>query len=168
MIGIRSEQRREVWKSFAAYQEYVLRNKELFPENAYLIATSGWWYTLDDHRCPHDAALEQCAFTEVDDRSGVRSLNIDVRLISAHYCGIIHISYPHVMSYTLESRASRRGMRDWFSDRFFLSKQGGVVHDIKWEGRYEKESCGWHIEASDVKVAWIPDDPRLPKEPRRA
>lgn len=75
----------DIGQSFVRYEEYLANVKELFPNSAYALATSDWYFNFNDHRCPHDSWLESCTLTEESSgkRSEVRSISLKLRMLNA-------------------------------------------------------------------------------------
>jgi hypothetical protein len=75
----------DVMEAFSRYRDYVVAHKGQFPPSAYELATSGWFYNGDDHRCPHDAWLENMTILEnaSGKRREIRSCSISLRLLGA-------------------------------------------------------------------------------------
>jgi hypothetical protein len=157
MPFILSEQRHAgVGAAFQRYWEYLERSRRDFPRSAYSLATSAWYYNADDHRCPHDAWLEEVVLSETASgaRHEERSTTLRIRLLSAHHDGHIELSYPKVLRYRLELDPAVAGHRDWRYDEFRLTEDGNVLHEIEW---WSTSAIGhWVIEASDVEFAWKP------------
>ena len=160
MAFILSEQRdagpEEMLAGFESYRGYLERLRSQFPSKAYELATSAWYYDPSDHRCPHDAWLEEVILSEIGsgERAEVRAMSIRVRLLGAYHDGYIELNYPRVFSYELGARP-QRGHRDWRFDEFRLTGDGHVLHEIEWWG--PQEAGRWLIEASDVHFTWIPN-----------
>jgi len=156
MTFILSEQRdADVGAAFQRYREYVERLRQDFPRGAYSLATSDWYYA-DDHRCPHDAWLEEVTLSETatGPRHEVRSVTMRIRLLGAHHDGHIELRYPKVFRYQLELDPALDGHRDWRYDEFRLTQDGNVLHQIEW---WSLGAIGhWLIEASDVEFGWTP------------
>lgn len=72
---------------FDRYCRYLEDRRHEFPPNAYLLATSEWWFNVEDHRCPHDGWLNEFRVEErgEGDRQEVRSTAIRVRLLGAYH-----------------------------------------------------------------------------------
>ena len=146
--------------AFERYKAYLEAVRERFPPSAYDLAASVWYHDFSDHRCPHDAWLEQLTIRELggDNRSESRHLEIVIRLLGAYHDGHIEFRYKGVTAYRCELDAQEndfeRGHRDWRYDEFRLSDSGRLVHEIEWAGQ---DSTGtWVIEASDVAFSWLP------------
>jgi hypothetical protein len=148
--------------SFRRYQEYLASVAAAFPPNAYALATSPWYHDFSDHRCPHDAWLEEVRVVEkgAGPRQATRTVGITVRLLGGYHDGRIEFTYRDVTAY--ECGFSRRspgtpgGHADWRYDEFRLSERGGLLHEIEWW--HMRETARWLIEAADVEFHWQPVD----------
>lgn len=149
---------KDVVGALKRYREYIQSVRESLPEAVLALATSDWYYTLHDHRCPHDAWLESVTISEPSsgNRHEIRSTSIRVRLLGACHDGFIEFFYPRVFGYSLDVVDAAGGHRDWRYDEFRLSERGNVVHEIEWCGLHG--TGRWIIEASDVHFAWIPKE----------
>jgi len=127
-----------------------------FPKGAFELATSGWWYDAGDHRCPHDAWLEEVSIIEGSkgDCSEIRTASIRVRLLAAYRDGFIEFRYPKVFRCDLKGHRIEQGHRDWRYDEFRLSESGNLLHEIEWHGL--GETGRWLIESDDVEYRWLP------------
>lgn len=142
--------------AWARYQQYLASERERFPPLAYGLATSGWYHNFSDHRCPHDAWLEEFAVTETrrGAQPGDRRLSIRMRLLGAYHDGHIEIRYPQVFAYELALSNGERGHSDWRYDEFRVNDEGHLVHEIEWWG--PGETGRWIIVASDIEFSWHP------------
>lgn len=145
--------------SFKRYHEYVTSHSERFPPSAFALATSNWYFDFSDHRCPHDAWLEEVIISEpaTGARNQERVTEIRVRLLGAYHDGHIELRYLGVIRYSLSSSSSVRGIGDWLYDEFRIHSNGHLIHEIEWAGVHEEDSAHWLIEASDVIFEWIPN-----------
>jgi hypothetical protein len=146
----------DVVGAFRRYQEYLQSLKDVFPPSAFALATSGWYFNFNDHRCPHDAWLDTLSLFEpfLGERSEKRSLSLNVRLLGAYHDGHIELRYPQVFRYSINVSDGKHGHRDWRYDELRVSDQGHLVHEIEWSGLH---STGvWVIEASDLEFRWVP------------
>ncbi|HEX6372387.1 MAG TPA: hypothetical protein VF006_25935 [Longimicrobium sp.] len=146
--------------AFERYQQYVSGARDRFPPGAYALATSGWYYDFDDHRCPHDAWLEELVVSERGSGPGMatRAVDVRIRLFGAYADGHIELRYRDVVRYRCELWTEEVGEgrthSDWRYDEFRLSERGLLLHEIEWCSR---DSTGtWLIEAADVEHTWIP------------
>lgn len=146
----------EVVKNFRAYGEYLAANRGRFPPSAYALATSDWYYDPRDHRCPHDAWLEEVRIEEpaAGEQLEQRTVAVRVRLVGAYHDGHIELNYPRVYRYQLELAAAERGHGDWRYDEFRLTDRGNLIHEIEWA--VGDNPGRWLIEASDMKFVWRP------------
>lgn len=138
------------WKR---YQAYLVAEQERFPPGAYALATANWYHDFNDHRCPHDAWLEDLELTEpaTGARRESRTLALRVRLVGAYHDGHVEFRYPQLFAYELSAPNGERGHGDWLYDEFRLTQTGRLLHEIEWShgGR-------WLIEAADVEFGWVP------------
>lgn len=143
------------WRS---YMEYVESEAHRFPPGALALARSDWFYNFNDHRCPHDAWLEELIISEPSsgERHENRTVAISMRLFGAYHDGHIHVRYPRVHSYRLAIHDGSDGHRDWRYDEFRVSEHGHLIHEIEWCGYHDSGS--WLIEASDIEFVWVPSE----------
>jgi hypothetical protein len=144
--------------AFRQYRAYLASNSASFPNSAYELARSEWYFDPQDHRCPHDAWLESLSIAEPakGERSEQRATAIRVRLLSAYHDGFIELFYPQVTRYSLISPSAVHGLGDWLYDEFRVSPSGQLIHEIEWAESSHEEGARWMIEASDVEFQWIP------------
>ena len=149
MSYILSAQRElNVVRAFQKYRQYLEQAKSVFAVSAFELATADWYFDPKDHRCPHDARLQQLVVSESSTSDGNSSVSAKVILQSAHRDMILEFHYPKVFGYDCVLSDASTGHRDWLYDEFRLSDSGNVVHEIEWSG---PEQLGrWLIEASDV------------------
>ena len=145
-----------VVEAYHRYQQYLRENGAQFPRGAFALATAEWYQNPSDHRCPHDAWLENCIISETEEPGGHRSTTIRIRLRGAYHDGHSEIFYPRVFNLNLNG-SSERGLSDWLYDEFRLLPNGHIVHEIEWSGQPGAEGARWLIEASDVEFRWQPD-----------
>lgn len=141
-------------KNWEDYQVHLEALKERFPDSAFKIATSDWWYQFDLPEAPHDARL--IAFRMGD--HGAPSWDnpkfswIEIELQSA-YSGRILLRYPLVYRYEMMVKEASRGIHgDWRYDEFTLTNEGHLLHTIEWA-----DGAVWVIEASDLEHRHIPE-----------
>jgi hypothetical protein len=144
--------------AFDRYQRYVRGARDRFPPGAYALATADWYFNFSDHRCPHDAWLEELIVSEGGARKGERGVEIRIRLWSAYEDGHLELRYRDVVRYRCElwpkKPSEGRAHADWRYDEFRLSEAGLLLHEIEW---WSGQPTGtWLIEAADVEHAWIP------------
>ena len=152
----------DLTSSFRVYGDYLIENRHRFPPSAYTLATSEWYYDFRDHRCPHDAWLEELRIEEpaIGDRYERRIVALRARLLGAYQDGYIELYYPRVYGYQLTLDVSGVGHGDWRYDEFRLVESGHLLHEIEWAGR--GDTARWLIEASDVQCSWRPRDGKNP------
>jgi len=146
--------------AFERYQQYLETVKENFPPGAFELASSEWYHRFSDHRCPHDAWLEELRVTEsgIGPRQATRTVAISVRLLGAYHDGHIEFRYHGVTSYdctfSRPTPGTPGGHADWRYDEFRLSERGTLLHEIEWW--HMQETARWLIEAADVEFVWHP------------
>lgn len=151
-----AERRDDVLAAFSNYRKYVEGLRDRFPRGAYALAVSDWYFDFTNHRCPHDAWLEEVSIIEDSkgDRSEIRTSSIRIRLLAAYRDGFIEFRYPKVVRCDLRGHRIENGHRDWRYDEFRLSESGHLLHEIEWDGL--GETGRWLIEADDVEYKWLP------------
>ena len=155
MPFILADQRdRDCTQAFADYCAYLASNAEQFPESAYALATSDWYFDFTDHRCPHDARLISGIIQEQGKFGQGTPPSIKIRLLGAHGDGFIELEYTQVFHYALSYKGELHGHQDWRYDEFRVTDAGHVVHEIEWCG--PTDTGNWLIEASDVSCTWFP------------
>jgi hypothetical protein len=152
------EREADISGSYTRYQEYLHKQRDLLPPVAFSLGTAMWYQNPSDHRCPHDAWLEQIIISEPaeGERKEKRQTSVRIRLFGAYHDGFIEFFYPRVFGYTLDTPSSTRGLGDWRYDEFRVSPAGHLLHEIEWAGFPGKEGSRWIIESSDVEFLWIP------------
>lgn len=142
--------------SFERYDAYLKEQADRFPEGAYALADSDWWFGDSDPKSPHDAGLVSIQLVELDaeDVPGGFEVAIEIRLEAASGQGQIELHYPRVASYELSGLELGFGHHDWRYDEFRLSETGLVIHEIEWA--HMGETARWTIEAADVVFEWAP------------
>jgi hypothetical protein len=142
----------DILRAFSRYERHLKANRERFPQSAYALATSKWYFDSSNHQCPHDAWLQSVLIREP--ASGKRRENrhtaIITRLLGAYHDGFIEFHYPQVYSYQLTGSFVDGGHRDWRYDELRVDRKGRLVHEIEWRG-----TATWLIIASDVRYRWI-------------
>jgi hypothetical protein len=128
------------------------------PESVFALASSDWYFSPQEHRCPHDGWLESVTVSEPSsgERHEIRATSIRIRLRGQYHDGFIEFFYPQVFSYRLDALDSATGHHDWRYDEFRLSERGHVIHEIEWCGAHD--TAHWLIEASDVQFHWHPNE----------
>jgi hypothetical protein len=81
------EQNDDIANSFRRYQEYLRERTHAFPPNAFALGTAEWYYNPTDHRCPHDARLENVTISEIAGNDRTRITSIRLRLLGAYQDG---------------------------------------------------------------------------------
>ncbi len=150
-----NERNSGVVEAYRRYLQYLRDNEAQFPRRAFALATAEWYQNPNDHRCPHDAWLENCTISEIADPKGHRTTTLRIRLLGAYQDGHIEIFYPRVFNLNLDG-SSERGLSDWLYDEFRLLPNGHVVHEIQWAGQPGVDGARWLIEASYVEFRWQP------------
>lgn len=147
--------------AFEEYRDYVTAHASQFPPGALALASSDWYFDPRDHRCPHDAWLEDLVISEPSTgaRNEQRVTEIRVKLLGAYQDGFIELRYLGVVGYCLSSPSALRGIGDWRYDEFRLHSNGHLVHEIEWAGFPDEDGSRWLIEASDVEFTWNPNQP---------
>jgi len=148
----------DVLTAFARYRTYLASVRDSLPASVFALASSDWYFTPTDHRCPHDAWLESATFFEPSSgsRSEVRRTALRIRLLGAYHDGFIEFVYPDVFRYCLDGPGVSDGHCDWRYDEFRLFEAGHVIHEIEWRGAHQ--AARWLIEASDVQFEWHPKE----------
>lgn len=146
--------------AFREYRRYLDTVADRFPPEALALARSDWYHDPSDHRCPHDAWLEELRVRETGSgaRQSQRSAEITVRLFGAYHDGHIELRYRDVSRYDCRFdrlRAAHVAHADWRYDEFRLAEGGRLIHEIEWWHRYE--TARWIIEAADVTFTWTPN-----------
>lgn len=156
---IHEKRRKQNWQ---AYQNRLQKIKKQMSPSVQEYALADWHYDISDHRCPHDAWLEHITVREMasGDRSEIRSLEIEVRLLGAYHDGYIEFLYKEVESYCLDQPHRRgqwdtteKGHKDWMVDEVDLSNNGHILHEIEW-----LDGGHWFIECRDFEFKWILKD----------
>jgi hypothetical protein len=156
------ERESDVVAAFERYKEYLRLQRHHFPEQAYRLATSEWYFNPNDHRCPPDAWLDNVTVSEAGtgERPEMRGVTIRIRLVGAYHDCLIELPFPRVFRYRLQLDEASNGHCDWRFDEFRLNESGTLQHEIEWWG---PEATGrWLIEASDVEFTWRPNEASAP------
>jgi len=141
----------DVESAFKRYKEYLKKNRGRFPESAYELATSDWYFGFDGGKAPHDGWLESFKISEPTTTVSTgeyRTVSINIELLSAYHDGIIEFHYPEVFEYKMSANLLTQGHGDWRYDEFRLNDEGHLVHEIEW-ATYG-HTCSWIIVADDV------------------
>jgi hypothetical protein len=156
---IYEKRRTEQWR---AYEQRLQKIKERMPSSVQAYALAAWHLDFTDHRCPHDAWLEHVTIRELasGERSEIRSLEIEIRLLGSYHDGHIEFLYREVESYCLDQphrkgkwESSEKGHQDWLVDEVDLSKNGHISHEIEW-----RDGGHWIIECKSFEHKWIPKE----------
>jgi hypothetical protein len=134
--------------------KFLQENENVFPPSAFALGTANWYQNANEHRCPHDARLENFTLSEsaTKEDASQRTVAIRILLSAAYDDGFIEFFYPKVFCYNLAAPSCNKGHKDWVYDEFRLSKSNHVIHEIEWR----EDNFNWIIEASDVEYKWIP------------
>ena len=157
MSFILSEQRSDD-RAFERYRTYLQSVRHSLPAAVFALASSDWYFSFHEHRCPHDGWLESITISEPSsgERHEIRFTSVHVRLLGAYHDGFIEFFYPRVFRYSLDARDATNGLREWRYDEFRLSERGHVIHEIEWCGMHD--TARWIIESSDVQFQWHPNE----------
>jgi len=150
-------------EKFDSYNRYLQSIRGQLSDNAFSFATAPWHYNSQDPRCPHDSWVESLCILEPSsgERSEIRIIEINIKLLGAYHDGYIELNYKNVHSYSLAlspnmSSDQRHGHGDWIIDEIRLSERGLILHEIEfWLG-----GC-WVIECEDVNYYWKPMGPEI-------
>lgn len=151
------KRRREQW---LAYRNRLRKVKKNLPIPTQEYALAEWHYDFSDHRCPHDAWLEHVMIREPasGERSEIRSLEIEIKLLGAYHDGYIEFHYKNVESYFFDQphragqwQSTEKGHGDWMVDEIDLSRNGYVLHEIEW-----LDGGHWIVEARELTYKWVP------------
>jgi hypothetical protein len=151
----------EISSRYAAYREYLERNKDRMPAAVFAFATADWHFDYQAAQALHDAWVERLTIVEPaeGERSQYRSIDIEVRLKGIYHDGYTEIRYRKVRSYSLSTPAEfelppsyRTGHGDWLIDEISLSDRGLVVHEIRFS-----RGSRWVIGCEDIEHEWVPD-----------
>ena len=156
MFILDKQRNSDVEGAFARYEEYLEANRHRFPPSAYTLATSDWYFGFSDHQAPHDSWLKSVQVVEpsAGEREEIRTVSINIKLLSADHDGYIEFHYPTVFAYRLVADTLGQGHGDWRYDEFRLNDSGHVIHEIEWASSGATNT--WLIVASDVHHHWVP------------
>jgi hypothetical protein len=149
-------------ENWNAYQSRLQKIKKSMSPSVQEYALADWHYNTLDPRCPHDAWLENIIIREPasGERSEIRTLEIEMRLLGAYHDGYIEFLYKEVESYCFDQPHRRgrwetvpKGHGDWVIDEVDLSNHGYILHEIEW-----RDGGRWSIECRDFEFKWIPKD----------
>jgi hypothetical protein len=114
-------------------------------------ATSDWYTSPSDHRCPHDAWVEAVTISErvEGERQEKRAIEIQIRLLGAYHDGKIEYAYRGVNEYSLQTSGTAKGHGDWLRDNI-EDCDGAILHSIALvNGKLQ-------IKAADIEYKWTP------------
>jgi len=141
------------------YETYLQGVRDLLPESVYEYATAPWHYDIHDHRCPHDAWVEEVLLRELS--RGVeherRELKMHVRLLGAYHDGHIEFDYANVRRYQFDvdvatdKPPTESGHGNWVVDEVRVSESGLVLHEVEFSS-----NSRWLIECREFSYAWKP------------
>jgi len=85
------------WKRYMAYFATI---RDRLPGIAREFVEAPWHYDTNDHRCPHDAWVEQVLISEPanGDRRQRRRIDIQVRLLGAYHDGHLTLRCLNVVA----------------------------------------------------------------------
>lgn len=158
MVFILSDERdKDLRLAFKNYQAYLESVKSSFPPSAYALATSDWYFNFNDHRCPHDAWLQNFIVSEIRKEDQPKQIEIKISLLGAYHDQELNFTYLDVSRYLLEGMDLKDGHSDWRYDEFRLSDSGKVIHEIEWckmedTGRFLIEASDVIFEAKEIKL----------------
>lgn len=147
-------------QQWRAYEQHLQKIAKKLPPSVKEYAQAEWHYDPSDHRCPHDSWLEHIIIRELanGERSEIRSLEIEMRLLGAYHDGHLEFIYSDVESYCLNQpyregrwETNEKGHKDWMVDEIDLSRHGYVWHEIEWQ-----DGGHWMIECKSFEYRWIP------------
>lgn len=77
----------DVVRAFERYRGYLQSVRHSLPESVFALASSDWYFSPHEHRCPHDAWLESITISEPSSgkRHEVRFTSIRIRLLAAYH-----------------------------------------------------------------------------------
>ena len=165
----------ELEDRYRRYNEYLQSIKDRLPPATFEFASAPWHYDASDHRCPHDAWVEEISIRELapEDNPHDRRIDIYVRLLGAYHDGHIELLYRQVRTYSIGKSFPvgvmainsagghtsmdsffqdlvNQGHNDWLVDEIRLSEQGLVLHEIKFLLGH------WIIECNELTYEWKP------------
>lgn len=145
------EDSRKNWEDYRAHLQSL---KDVFPRDAFDIATSSWWYRFSLPEAPHDSRLVALRMGDYGaptwDNQQFSWIEIELQSASS---GRILLRYPKVFRYELKMISDSHGIHgDWRYDEFTLTAEHHLLHTIEWA-----DGASWSIEASDLQHRYIPD-----------
>jgi WD40 repeat protein len=137
----------EVDQRINEYRKYLGSIRERLPKGALSYALAPWHYNWNDSQSPHNAWLQEVRVhvPSSGKRSEIRGCNIFVRLLGSYHNGYVELHYKNVRSYSLAQ------VSEWRYDEIRLSKEGYVVHEIRFDA-----DSRWFIECEDFFYDWKP------------
>jgi hypothetical protein len=114
-------------------------------------ASSDWYASPADHRCPHDAWVQAVTVSEpaTGERQENRRIEIQIRLLGAYHDGVIEFRYKGVAEYSLQTSDARHGHGDWVRDEI-ENRDGSILHTIVlMNGKLQ-------INATEIEYKWTP------------
>jgi hypothetical protein len=151
-MKIRLTAGREDWLKYLSYLDSVWSS---LPPGTKTFVREEWFYEHDDHRCPHDAWLQDLRVEEhaSGDRQQYRTLQIKIRLLGAYHDHQLEFVHKNVIEYEARSKNTKRprvahGDFLWNEIRY---EEGKVVHELIFS-----EDSSWVIKCSDIDYSWIP------------
>jgi hypothetical protein len=154
---LHDKRREQGWQD---YQRRLNKIRKHLPPPVAEYAFADWHYNPSDHRCPHDAWLEYVTIREPasGERSEIRGLEIEMRLLGAYHDGHLDFTYRRVQSYAFDLpyregswEWERLGHGDWMVDEVDLAGHGNVTHEIEW-----LDGGHWIIQCQSFEVVWRP------------
>jgi hypothetical protein len=121
-------------KSEEAYRAYLDSIRHKVPSAVYDFATAEWHYDPNDHKCPHDAWVQEIRVLEMaeGERAEIRATCIEMILLGAYHDRLFKLTYLGVSSYSLAAANAVRGHGDWITDEIRLSDNELVIHEIEF------------------------------------
>jgi len=121
-------------KSAEAYRAYLNSIKHRLSAEVYDFAIADWHYNPNDHKCPHDAWVQEIRIMEVaeGERAENRETRIEMILLGAYHDRLLKITYSGVNGYSLAAADAGHGHRDWITDEIRLSDNEFVIHEIEF------------------------------------
>ncbi|WP_162601462.1 hypothetical protein [Occallatibacter savannae] len=114
-------------------------------------ATSDWYTSPSDHRCPHDAWVEAVTISEraSGELQKQRPIEIQIRLLGAYHDGKIEYAYKGVNEYSLQTSGTTNGHGDWLRDHI-EDCDGLILHSIALV------NGNLQIKAAEIEYKWTP------------
>ena len=138
------------WQKYMRYLDSIWSQ---LPSGVKAFIREEWFYDGSDHRCPHDAWLEEFTIQEVGlgERFQYRNLDIRTTLLGAFHDKRLQFAYSNVTSYLVKCSISagaqtRQGDFLWDEVRY---EAGKVIHEAIFS-----EGAQWVIECADIQFNW--------------